>query len=73
MIDRLRTELAALEAAAAPLEPGPEARAALMDQAFGHAQHFLGQLPDGPANRSWDDVFAAPFEPEFAEAGRGSG
>jgi glutamate/tyrosine decarboxylase-like PLP-dependent enzyme len=70
MIDRLRSELAALEAAAAPLEPGPEARAALMDQAFGHAQDFLAGLPDGPANRSWDDVFAAPFEPEFADDGR---
>jgi aromatic-L-amino-acid decarboxylase len=70
MIDALRRKIEALQAAAAPLEPGPDARAALAGLAFDHAQDFLADLVDGPANRSWDDVFAERLEPEFADAGR---
>jgi len=66
----LRDELAALEAAAAPLEPDAAARKALMALAFDHAQGFLEELVDGPANRGWEDVFADPLTPEFVEGGR---
>jgi glutamate/tyrosine decarboxylase-like PLP-dependent enzyme len=65
-----RSDILALERAAAPLEPDAGERAALMGLAFDHAQAFLGDLADGPANRSWEDVFADPLDPEFAEAGR---
>jgi glutamate/tyrosine decarboxylase-like PLP-dependent enzyme len=70
MSDARREELARLAAAAAPLEPGADERAALMGLVFDHAQAFLEGLADGPANRGWDEVFADPLAPEFAEAGR---
>lgn len=64
------SQLARLQAEAAPLEPDAEARAALTGLALDHAQAFLEGLADGPANRSWEDAFADPFAPEFAEQGR---
>jgi aromatic-L-amino-acid/L-tryptophan decarboxylase len=70
MIEALRAELDMLKAAAAPLDPGVEARSALMEQVFGHVQDFLGELAEGPANRSRDEVFAQRIDPEFAEDGR---
>jgi glutamate/tyrosine decarboxylase-like PLP-dependent enzyme len=70
MIEALRAELEGLRAAAAPLEPDAGARALLMDLAFAHAQDFLADLADGPANRGWDEVFADLPDPEFAEQGR---
>lgn len=70
MLAALRTEIEALRATAAPLEPGMAEREALAALAFGHAEGFYADLADGPANRSWEEVFAAPFDPEFAEAGR---
>jgi len=70
MIAALRSEIEALQQAAAPLEPDAAERAALMDLAFGHAQHFLADLAEGPANRRWDEAFADPLDPEFPEAGR---
>ncbi len=70
MSEALRSEIEVLERAAAPLEPDAGARAALMNLALGHAQEFLDDLADGPANRSWEEVFADPLEPEFAEDGR---
>ena len=70
MSDGRRAELLRLQAAAAPLEPGPEEREALAAAAFAHAQQFLAELPDGPANRGWEDVFAERLEPEFGEGGR---
>jgi aromatic-L-amino-acid/L-tryptophan decarboxylase len=69
MIDALRAKIEALQRAAAPLEPDAAARAALMGQAFDHAQDFLGGLAEGPSHQGWGDAFAA-FDPEFAEAGR---
>ncbi|SMF71145.1 pyridoxal phosphate-dependent decarboxylase family protein [Allosphingosinicella indica] len=68
MIEALRSELVALRQAAAPLEPDADARARLMDLAVAHAQDFLGDLADGPANRGWDDALADPLD--FAEDGR---
>ena len=66
----LRAELETLAAAAAPLEPDAEARAALAGLALGHVQDFLAEIEEGPANWPWDDVFANRLEPEFAEQGR---
>jgi glutamate/tyrosine decarboxylase-like PLP-dependent enzyme len=68
MSEGARAELARLAAAAAPLEPDADARAELMALALAHAQAFLGELDQGPANRGWEGV--RPLEPEFAEAGR---
>jgi glutamate/tyrosine decarboxylase-like PLP-dependent enzyme len=70
MTDSARAELEALGAAAAPLEPGAAEREALMDLAFGHAQHFLEGLADGASNRDRAEAFAIPLDPEFAEEGR---
>jgi glutamate/tyrosine decarboxylase-like PLP-dependent enzyme len=70
MSEANRAELLRLQALAAPLEPGEEEREALASAALGHAQQYLGDLPDGPANHGWDDVLAERLEPEFAEEGR---
>jgi glutamate/tyrosine decarboxylase-like PLP-dependent enzyme len=70
MIEALRRDIEALAPATAPLDPDADGRARLMALALDHAQSFLGGLADGPSNRSWDDVFASPLEPEFAERGR---
>jgi glutamate/tyrosine decarboxylase-like PLP-dependent enzyme len=70
MIEGLRREIEALAPATAPLEPGPDERARLMDLAFGHAQTFLGDLADGPSYRGTEEAFASPLDPEFAEIGR---
>jgi aromatic-L-amino-acid decarboxylase len=70
MTDAARAELVRLQAEAAPLEPGPGERAALAAAAIAHAEGFLDGLAEGPANRSWEDVFARRLEPEFDEAGR---
>jgi len=69
-IEALRAELDGLRAAAAPLEPDSAGREGLMDLAFRHAQDFFSDLAEGPANRPWDEVFAGPLDPEFAESGR---
>jgi aromatic-L-amino-acid decarboxylase len=63
-----RAELERLRAAAAPLEPDAEARAAVAAAAFGHVQGFLDDLVEGPANRPWAEAFAGPPD-EFGEAG----
>ena len=70
MIETLRSELAALAPATAPLEPDAAARAELMDLAFGHAQDFLGMLDEGPAYRDPAEAHVSPLEPEFVEQGR---
>lgn len=70
MLDAMRAEIVALEAAGGALEPDAESRRALAAAAFDHVQDFLEALPDAPANRSWDGVFADPLKPEFDEAGR---
>jgi aromatic-L-amino-acid/L-tryptophan decarboxylase len=70
MTEPLRAELERLQAASAPLEPDAPARAALADLALGHVQAILAEIEEGPANRPWDDVFAGPTGPEFAEQGR---
>ena len=53
-----------------PLEPDSEARRALGTKALEHALDYLDDLPDLPANNSWDGVFARRLDPEFAETGR---
>lgn len=58
-----------LEAAAAPLEPGPDQRAALMAMVLDHTEAFLADLPEGSANRRWDEAFET-LDPEFVESGR---
>jgi aromatic-L-amino-acid decarboxylase len=70
MIERLRAEAEAARVAAAPLEPDADVRAALAGLALDHAQGFLAELDEGPANRSWDEACATAFDPQFAEAGR---
>lgn len=70
MLDALRAELEALEAAMRPLEPDADERARLGGMALDHALDFIAALPEAPANRGWDDVFARRLDPEFAEAGR---
>ena len=66
----LAAELAALEAAASPLDPDADARAALMKLAADHAEDFLDSLDAAPTYRSWDPGLAAKLDPEFPEAGR---
>jgi glutamate/tyrosine decarboxylase-like PLP-dependent enzyme len=63
-----RAALERLRAAAAPLEPDAEARAAVTEAALAHVQAFLGDLVEGPANRPWAEAFAGPPD-EFGEAG----
>jgi glutamate/tyrosine decarboxylase-like PLP-dependent enzyme len=70
MTEAVRAELVRLQAEAAPLEPAREERAALAAAAVAHAQVFLEELAEGPANRSWEDVFSRRLEPEFGEEGR---
>jgi len=70
MIDALRSELAALAPATAPLEPDAAAREALMNLAFGHAQEFLRGLAEGPSYQDPAEAHVSPLEPEFAEQGR---
>jgi glutamate/tyrosine decarboxylase-like PLP-dependent enzyme len=67
MLDALRAGIAALEAAAAPLEPDAERREAFTASIFGYVQNFLDTLPEAPANRSWEGV--RPLEREFGETG----
>jgi aromatic-L-amino-acid decarboxylase len=62
-------ELARLRAEAAPLEPDAEARGRLAAAALDHAQAFLADLPDGPANRPWEGAFEPPPGGDFPEAG----
>lgn len=71
MLDALRAEIAALEAAAAPLEPDAEQRRALAADALGYAQDFLDVLPEAPANRNWESVRA--LDGEFGDDGRDLG
>jgi len=70
MIETLRAEVERLRAASAALEPDAETRAVLAGLALDHAQDFLADLDEGPANRRWDDAATAPLDPEFAEEGR---
>jgi aromatic-L-amino-acid decarboxylase len=70
MTEAARAELVRLQTEAAPLEPGREERASLAAAAAAHAEGFLEEQAEGPANRSWEDVFARRLEPEFDEEGR---
>ncbi|MFL6844243.1 MAG: pyridoxal phosphate-dependent decarboxylase family protein [Allosphingosinicella sp.] len=67
MSEALRAELERLRAEAAPLEPDAEARAAMAGAVFDHAQAFLGDLVEGPANRPWGEAFRPPPGGEFGE------
>jgi glutamate/tyrosine decarboxylase-like PLP-dependent enzyme len=69
MTGAARAELERLQAEAAPLEPGAEERAALAAAVFGHAQAFIDDLAEGPANRPWGDACLPPPGGEFTEAG----
>jgi aromatic-L-amino-acid/L-tryptophan decarboxylase len=70
MIEAARAELVRLRKEAEPLEPDARARAALAASAVAHAEHFLGELPEGPTYRGWRESPADPFDSEFAEEGR---
>ena len=70
MLDTLRSEILALEAAMRPLEPGGDERSRLGQMTLEHALAYLDAIPEAPANNSWSDVFARRLEPEFADAGR---
>ena len=70
MLDQLRTDIARLRKAAAPLEPGPEQRRAIGGQALDHALGYWDQVETASSNRPWSEVFSQRLEPEFAEEGR---
>ena len=70
MLDTLRSEILALEAAMRPLEPDRDERSRLGQMTLEHALAYLDAIPEAPANNSWSDVFARRLEPEFADAGR---
>ena len=70
MIERLRAEIEALAAAAAPLELDAHARETLLVQATAHAEAFWQSLADAPSNRDRAGAFATRLEPEFPEEGR---
>ena len=70
MIEQLRAEIARLREAAAPLEPGTEARRELGEQALGHSLAYWDQVEEAASNRSWSEVFSQRLEPEFTEEGR---
>ena len=70
MLDHLRTDIARLREAAAPLEPGPEQRRAIGGQALDHALGYWDQVETASSNRPWSEVFSQRLEPEFAEEGR---
>jgi len=70
MLDQLRTDIARLREAAAPLEPGPEQRRAIGGQALDHALGYWDQVETASSNRPWSEVFSQRLEPEFAEEGR---
>ena len=69
MSEAARAEIERLRAIAAPLEPDAEARASLAGAAFEHAQGFLADLVEGPANRPWDAAFVPPPGGDFPETG----
>ena len=70
MLDQLRTDIARLREAAAPLEPGPEQRRAIGGQALDHALGYWDEVETASSNRPWSEVFSQRLEPEFAEEGR---
>ena len=70
MLETLRAEILALEAAMRPLEPQAEERARLGAMAMDHALAYLDAVPEAPANSPWSDVFSRRLEPEFAQAPR---
>jgi aromatic-L-amino-acid/L-tryptophan decarboxylase len=69
VIETLRAEVERLRVEAAPLEPDAEARGAMAAAVFEHAQAFLGDLVEGPANRPWEEAFLPPPDGEFGESG----
>ena len=70
-LDALRDRLARLEAEARPLEPDSKERARAGGLTLDHALGYWNALPNEPANRSWDEVFADTLENEFGETGHG--
>ena len=70
MIDQLRSEIEALRAATAPLEPDSAGRRELGSQALDHALSFLDGLEDAPSLRPASEAFAQIFHPEFVDDGR---
>jgi glutamate/tyrosine decarboxylase-like PLP-dependent enzyme len=70
MIDQLRSEIARLRDAAAPLEPGAAERRELGAAALDHALAYWDQVDAAPSNRPWSEVFSQRLDPEFAEEGR---
>jgi glutamate/tyrosine decarboxylase-like PLP-dependent enzyme len=70
VIEELRAEIAALRAAAAPLEPDSAGRRALGAKALDHALAYWDQVETASSNRPWSEVFSERLEPEFTEAGR---
>lgn len=65
-----RAELVRLKSEAAPLEPGPDARASLAAAAAEHSERFLAELADGPSYRASPDFSESRLDPEFPEEGR---
>ncbi len=70
MIDDLRSELIALAAQAASLEPDSEQRRFLGQQALDHALSFLDGVEEAPSLRPAAEAWSQPLEPEFCEGGR---
>jgi hypothetical protein len=59
MIEATRSKLAALAAAASPLEPDAASRAKLAGLTVEHAQAFIDGLEDGPSYAAWTGANAA--------------
>jgi len=70
MSEAARSRLAALAAAASPLEPDAAARAALAGLTVDQAQAFLTALEDGPSYAAWTEADAAALAAPFPETGR---
>jgi aromatic-L-amino-acid decarboxylase len=70
MTDALRSEIEALAAVAAALEPDAASRDATLAAAAAHAQAFWGSLAEGPSYRSRDEAFSIQLDPEFRDAAR---
>lgn len=70
MIDALKSEIAALRAAMAPLEPDAGEREMLVDLTRDHVLAYQELIPQAPSFRDPREAFARRLDPEFAEAGR---
>jgi glutamate/tyrosine decarboxylase-like PLP-dependent enzyme len=70
MTDALRSEIAALRAAMAPLEPDTKQRETLAHRTLDHVLAYQEAIAEAPSFRDPGETFARRLDPEFAETGR---